>query len=149
MTMDPSLLLAENQIQTFSGLESDGFVALNLDPANSIDVSKFSDLMRNITTKNEPSTTIPDEGVRLIDASNMELRSMGEVILAKMDSVGKKFTTNMESIHSLLDKSPNSLSLPDLLKIQIELGALSLEIDLVGKGVTKATQDVDQLSKLQ
>lgn len=147
--MDPSLLLAENQIQTFSGLESDGFVALNLDPANSIDVSKFSDLMRNITTKNEPSTTIPDEGVRLIDASNMELRSMGEVILAKMDSVGKKFTTNMESIHSLLDKSPNSLSLPDLLKIQIELGALSLEIDLVGKGVTKATQDVDQLSKLQ
>jgi hypothetical protein len=55
----------------------------------------------------------------------------------------------VEQFHTLLEKSPNSLGLPELLKIQIELGALSLEIDLVGKGVTKATQDVDQLSKLQ
>jgi primase-polymerase (primpol)-like protein len=146
--MDTPLLIAADQIQTFSGFESAEVLALNPSSANSIDVSKFSDLMKNVTPKNDPTIANPDEAVRLIDASNMEVRSMGEVILAKMDSVGKKFTTNMEEIHTLLEKSPNSLSLPDLLKLQIELGALSLEIDLVGKGVTKATQDVDQLSKL-
>jgi hypothetical protein len=147
--MEAELLISADQIQTFSGFESSEVLAINPSSANSIDVSTFADLMKNVTPRNDPTITKPDDAVRLIDASNMEIRSMGEVILAKMDSVGKKFTTNMEEIHSLLEKSPNSLSLPDLLKIQIELGALTLEIDLVGKGVTKATQDVDQLSKLQ
>jgi hypothetical protein len=147
--MEASVVVTAEEIQTFSGLESFELLALNPSAANGIDVSTFADLMKNTSPKNDVALANPEESVRLIDASNMELRSMGEVILAKMDNVGKKFTTHMEQVHSLLDKAPNSLSLPELLKIQIELGALSLEIDLVGKGVTKATQDVDQLSKLQ
>lgn len=147
--MEASVLVTAEEIQTFSGLESFQVLALNPSSANSVDVSTFADLMKNTSSKNDVTLANSEDSVRLIDASNMELRSMGEVILAKMDNVGKKFTTHMEQVHSLLDKAPNSLSLPELLKIQIELGALTLEIDLVGKGVTKATQDVDQLSKLQ
>jgi len=147
--MEASALVAAEEIQTFSGLESFQVLALNPSPANSIDVSTFSDLMKNVSPKSDAIIINPEDSVRLIDASNMELRSMGEVILAKMDNVGKKYTTHVEQFYTLLEKSPNSLGLPELLKIQIELGALSLEVDLVGKGVTKATQDVDQLSKLQ
>ena len=147
--MEASVVVTAEEVQTFSGFESFELLALNPSAANGIDVSTFADLMKNTSPKNDAIIVNPEDSVRLIDASNMELRSMGEVILAKMDNLGKKFTTNMEEIHSLLEKAPNSLSLPELLKIQIELGALSLEIDLVGKGVTKATQDVDQLSKLQ
>ena len=147
--MEASVLVTAEEIQTFSGLESFQVLALNPSSANSVDVSTFADLMKNTSSKNDVTLANSEDSVRLIDASNMELRSMGEVILAKMDSVGKKYTTHVEKFHTLLEKSPNSLGLPELLKIQIELGALSLEIDLVGKGVTKATQDVDQLSKLQ
>ena len=77
------------------------------------------------------------------------MQTLGEKILARLDAVGVQFRTNLERTHALLEVSPGNMSLKDLLKLQIETAQISLEIELVGKGVSKAVQHADQLTRLQ
>ena len=75
--------------------------------------------------------------------------TLGEKILARLDAVGLEFRTNMERTHAMLQVGPANMSLHDLFKLQMEMAQVSLEIELVGKGVQKAVQHVEQLTKLQ
>ena len=53
------------------------------------------------------------------------------------------------TIRELTSKANFTGGAADLLKMQLELVQLGFEIELTGKVVTRATQDIDQLSKLQ
>lgn len=75
--------------------------------------------------------------------------TLGEKILARLDAVGLEFRTNMDRAHAMLEVGPGKMSLENLLKFQLEMTQVSLEIELVGKGVQKAVQHAEQLTKLQ
>lgn len=53
------------------------------------------------------------------------------------------------TIRELTSKASFTGGAADLLRMQLELVQLGFEIELTGKVVTRATQDIDQLSKLQ
>ena len=91
----------------------------------------------------------PVSSVQLMDGSTSVTRTMGDVIIAHLSDVGKNFTSHLEKFHNLVHKVPNELNLPVFIDMQIQMAAISLQVELVGKCVSKATQDVDQLSKLQ
>ncbi len=75
--------------------------------------------------------------------------TLGEKILARLDAVGLEFRTNMERAHAMLEVGPGQMSLENVLRLQMEMAQVSLEIELVGKGVQKAVQHAEQLTKLQ
>jgi len=140
--MTPEINALMSQANTFSE-QSDQGVVLPLEPFDrQADSTRFSDLM-------DGSGVEPVGAVQQLDGSTSITRTMGDIILAKLDSVGSKFTTAVEKVHHRLETLPQTLSLPELLKLQIEVATVSLEVELVGKGVSKAVQHVDQLSKLQ
>lgn len=89
-----------------------------------------------------------DPAVAPLDATG-GAHTLGEKILARLDAVGLEFRTNMERAHAMLDIGPGKMSLENMLRLQMEMAQVSLEIELVGKGVQKAVQHTEQLTKLQ
>jgi type III secretion system YscI/HrpB-like protein len=55
----------------------------------------------------------------------------------------------MMRAHHEMDKAPDQLSLRDVLKLEYEFAVITLQIDVVGKGVQKAVQNIDTLVKMQ
>lgn len=107
--------------------------------------SRLSELLSN--QPEQPVYAI-DPAVAPADAAG-GASTLGEKILARLDAVGLEFRTNMERTHAMLEVGPANMSLKDLFKLQMEMAKVSLEIELVGKGVQKAVQHVEQLTKLQ
>lgn len=140
--MNPEINALMTQANTFSDPPDQG-VVLPLEPFDRpADSARFSELMAG-------SGIEPVSGVPQLDGSTSITRTMGDMILAKLDNVGSKFTTAVEKMHHRLDNWTQTQSLPELLKLQIDVAIVGLEVELVGKSVSKAVQHVDQLSKLQ
>lgn len=79
----------------------------------------------------------------------VDTKNLGDVLLKRLDVIGNNFTKNIEKTHRLLDTLPSDLRVQDVMRLQLEMSAISLEVELVGKGVQKAVQHVEQLTKLQ
>ena len=75
--------------------------------------------------------------------------TLGDSILGTLDGVGKRYLSAVDRAHKDLNTTATSTDLASLLSMQLKIAALSLEIEVVSKGVAKATQHFDQLTKLQ
>lgn len=106
---------------------------------------RFSDLVANRIEQPQMAAT---PAVVPANAA-IDPKSLGDVLLKRLDVVGNNFTKNIQRTHQILDTLPADLRVQDMLRLQLEMSAISLEVELVGKGVQKAVQHVDQLTKLQ
>lgn len=70
-------------------------------------------------------------------------------IVEGIQNASNHLKTRMGAIKELTSKSDFTGGAADLLRMQLEMVQLGFEIELTGKVVTRATQDIDQLSKLQ
>ncbi len=75
--------------------------------------------------------------------------SLSTMLVAKLDAVGMEFKNNMERAHATFDSAPQDISLVDALKAQYEMAVVTLQIDVVGKGVQKSVQNVETFLKMQ
>ena len=76
------------------------------------------------------------------------LNSLGDEILARLDAVGTNYKNNVTRAYATLEKSPRETTVEDLLKMQLDIAVVSLEVEVVGKGVQKSVQHIDTLSKM-
>jgi hypothetical protein len=106
---------------------------------------RFSDLVAN---RIEPLQAAANPAVVPTNVA-IDTKSMGDVLLKRLDVVGNNFTKNIQRTHQILDTLPADLRVQDMMRLQLEMASISLEVELVGKGVQKAVQHVDQLTKLQ
>jgi hypothetical protein len=74
--------------------------------------------------------------------------SLGDEILARLDAVGADYKANVTRAYATLEKSPRENTVEDLLKMQLDIAVVSLEVEVVGKGVQKSVQHIDTLSKM-
>lgn len=75
--------------------------------------------------------------------------SLGEAILDGISRVRDTFDGTVTSIRHLLDTTTSEMTIRDMLSIQMQIATLTIQQDLMGKIVGKATQNVDQLLKAQ
>ncbi len=111
-------------------------------PADQEGGRRLYDLMRVDGTESISS----GKGVRI---SGDSTRTLGDAILARLDAVGADYKQNLNRAYAALEKSPRENTVEDLLKMQLDIAVVALEVEVVGKGVQKAVQHVDTLSKLQ
>ena len=62
--------------------------------------------------------------------------------------MGADYKANVARAYTALEKSPRENTVEDLLKMQLDIAVVSLEVEVVGKGVQKSVQHVDTLSKM-
>ncbi len=75
--------------------------------------------------------------------------SLGTIVVAKLDAVGLEFKANMDRARATFENAPQDVSLVDALKAQYEMAVVTLQIDVVGKGVQKSVQNVETFLKMQ
>ncbi len=75
--------------------------------------------------------------------------NFSEKITNSVSSVSDNLKTKFESISKLANQDTTVINTNQLLKIQLELSQLSLETQLFGDMVSKATKNLDQLTHLQ
>jgi hypothetical protein len=63
--------------------------------------------------------------------------------------VGQNYTQMSLEMKSVLGKGPANIDSFDLIKLQLQMVDSSMLVDLVSRTVQKATQHIDQLTKLQ
>ena len=74
---------------------------------------------------------------------------MGDRILAGMQSVSGEFQSAWKSVSASLDANAETMGMQDLLKLQMHLVQVSVQYVLVGKAVSRSTQNFDQLVRVQ
>ena len=80
--------------------------------------------------------------------SMVELDGLGAQLLDALGDTKKSVNEKSLSIEETLSRV-DSLSPAELLKVQFELAEVTLQQELISKGVTKSTQNVDTLLKAQ
>lgn len=98
---------------------------------------------------NEAGGSVPPAGEAGLRIHGESARTLGDAILERLDAVGADYKQNVTRAYAALEKSPRENTVEDLLKMQLDIAVVSLEVEVVGKGVQKAVQHIDTLSKLQ
>ncbi len=114
-------------------------------PAVEADGARLSEFL-NVPSDSTVYSLDPMEPAQMPSQGNKE---MGTILMARLDGIGTEFKTNVGHAYDALEKSPEHLTLRDMMKLQLDMAVVTLEIEVVGKGVQKAVQHVDTLSKLQ
>jgi hypothetical protein len=74
--------------------------------------------------------------------------TLGDAILGKLDNLSSHYQDAVKHAHDALDGT-RSPGLHDMLRLQFNMTVVTMEIDVLGKGVSKVVQTLDQLTKLQ
>jgi hypothetical protein len=126
-----------------SGISTEVMPSPAMTPEVESDAVRLSNLL-SAEPVSSPSSVIKTE-----TNSAASTHTLGDVIISRLDVIGTNYKNNVANVHALLEQPPGNLRLTDLLKVQLEMAAVSLEVELVGKSVSKTVQHIDQLSKLQ
>lgn len=75
--------------------------------------------------------------------------SLGQSILDGIGSLRGQFDASAAKIENYLDAKSVDLTVRDMMSVQMQISTLTIQQDLMGKIVGKATQNVDQMLKAQ
>lgn len=92
-----------------------------------------------------PAPASADTGVRAVASEN---RTMGDNILSGMQGLSNDFQQSVKAVSAVLTDGAN-LNVAELLKVQVALMQISVQYELIGKAVSRSTQNLDQLVKVQ
>ena len=84
-----------------------------------------------------------------VDGTQAVTRTMGDNILNGLQHMSTEMQQTWTSVGGALDGAGNKLGMHDLLRMQLGLSQMSIQYELVGKAVSRSTQNIDQLVKLQ
>lgn len=73
--------------------------------------------------------------------------SLGDAILGSMRDVSSAFSQRWGEVEALV--SQDLTSVHDLMRVQISLTQAAIQYDVLGKAISKSTQNFDQLVRLQ
>lgn len=75
--------------------------------------------------------------------------SLGESILDGINSLRSRFEASAAEIKDYLDTRSVDMTVSDMISVQMQISTLTIQQDLMGKIVGKATQNIDQMLKAQ
>jgi hypothetical protein len=74
--------------------------------------------------------------------------TLTSTLIQKADDLGATFRSKLDHVTEIIKVGPESFSLQTVMMVQMEMHSVTLEMDLLSGGVHKATQYIDQLSKI-
>ena len=98
---------------------------------------------------NAPATHGVQAAVQAAFAPPLEpLPTIGTQILASLQSGATEFADKWQRIAGGLEQIAEQPRMADMMRVQAELLQVSVQYELVGKGISRATQDVDSLVRM-
>lgn len=91
----------------------------------------------------------PVRATGVASAEPAKKTSLGDAILRSLDNAGQGYLDSNRYISEVLNAGGSGMSAVDMIRIQVEVVKSSIVAELVGKGVSQTTKNIDQLTKLQ
>lgn len=107
--------------------------------------AQFAQIMAPPPPVASPAPASADARVRAVTPEN---RTMGDNILSGMQGLSNDFQQSVKAVSAVLTDGAN-LNVAELLKVQVALMQISVQYELIGKAVSRSTQNLDQLVKVQ
>jgi len=92
-----------------------------------------------------PPVEVPTDGSPSV---NDGPRTLGDTILSGMNKLSAEFQQSWRTVNAVLDEG-SRMTMADMLKLQMGMVQMSVQYDLVGKAISRSTQNLDQLVKMQ
>ncbi|MFO1349190.1 MAG: type III secretion system inner rod subunit SctI [Gammaproteobacteria bacterium] len=118
-----------------------------LKEANAGDAARFQDALDGAQQTPQAEAAAAPAPMEPSAAARVE-SSPGDSILQSLQRMRSDYQSAVGKVQSLSQGSEN-MSMQDLLKAQMELSQVSMQVDLAAKVVGKATQGIETLSKSQ
>jgi len=116
-------------------------------PAASADVERFLEVLRAGGTATDPAVqaTIVNPGAM----PPVNGPGVGDAILDGMRNLSSEFRGSWEAAREMLATKGSDMTLSDMLRMQMQLVQLSFQYELVGKSISRSTQNIETLVKIQ
>ena len=86
--------------------------------------------------------------IQSVNWPSVDSNTLTSTLIQKADDLGATFRSKLEHVTELITAGPETFNLQSVMMIQMEMHSVTLEMDLLSGGVHKATQYIDQLSKI-
>lgn len=123
---------------------------------NALATARFAELMALPPDASVASHAMQGSGLgtalqSLAPSSPLETNaSFGDRILNSIQNVSGELKTSWDSIANTVNTSSNDvLTMHDMFKLQLQLVQTSFQYELVGKAISRSTQNLDQLVRIQ
>jgi type III secretion protein I len=114
--------------------------------ADSLATARFAEIMAAPTDAPAPSAPSPAASAGIGAPAGPP--SLGDSILAGMRNVQSGFQGAVQQVAASLEPGAQ-MTLPDMLKMQLALVQLSVQVELASKAISRSTQNIDQLVRIQ
>lgn len=74
--------------------------------------------------------------------------TLGDAILGGIQNLSSEFQQSWRTVHAALE-SGNQMTMTEMLKLQMGLVQVSVQYEMMGKAISRSTQNIDQLVKMQ
>jgi len=121
-------------------------------PPEAAATQRFSELMRPAAAESAGAVVaaVPaPDAPALEPAAAKGPGSVGDQILNGMQNVSDEFRGHWTRVSEMLRAHNPELSMESMLKLQMHLTQASMQYDMLGKAVSRATQNFDQLVRVQ
>lgn len=140
--IDPATVLLSTPVAAPAGP-----VTGPLAPSEAV-TQRFNDIMNAAATAQPVPSAVP-AGVPVgVTASVAEPAGLGNSILAGLQSVPSEYSNKWRSVKSSLDEMTRNPSAGAMLSVQMGLLEMSVLYELVGKGISRCTQNIDTLVRM-
>jgi type III secretion protein I len=75
--------------------------------------------------------------------------TLGDQVLGGLQKVQGDFQGHLQAVGRLLEPGAPALGVPDLLRLQLGMAQLAVQVEVVGKAIGRSTQNIDQLVRMQ
>ena len=108
--------------------------------------ARFAEIMQaNPTTPVSGEQAVASEVAVSVNGTS---QTVGERILGGLSSLSADFQHNWKSVAAAMD-GKSMTTTADMLNLQINLTQMAVQYDLFGKAISRSTQNIDQLVKMQ
>lgn len=108
--------------------------------------ARFSALMEAEAPSN-PAAVTNVAATEVLLPPPVESSTLGDAILGSVRQMSSDFSFKWSQVQQLVDQEVTSIQ--DLLRMQIAMTQASVQYEMVGKAISKSTQNFDQLVRLQ
>lgn len=138
-----------------SGSEASGRL-----PADQLAVARFAEIMdaqptpvaqavqTSLAAVSPSQASLMGGGSEVSASAVQGPRTLGDQVLAGMQNLSEDFQQSWKTVSAALE-SGSAMTTSDMLKLQMGLTQMSIQYELVGKAISRSTQNLDQLVKLQ
>lgn len=118
------------------------------------DAERFAQLMQAAPTSVRPvpeatlaSAAAPATPV--VTGADAPVQNVGERILSGMQNISQDMKQKWSVVSQTLQDGGNNLTMQDMLRLQLHLTQASVQYEVLGKAISKSTQNFDQLVRVQ